>query len=302
MLYADLLRRLPVHRLTYKDAALCAAIALYAFLAVGICYKIMGLEMAETAAGRKIAAPPPPRAAAARAPEDFYAVVARRNLFGVTEKIFERAKPAVVQRVALSSLLQVWGTVAGDDRFSFAVIEERGRAKQGLYHVGDRVAGATIVRITRDRVVMKYEGREEMLKKAEATEAPIVPAAKPVAAGPAPVPPPATAAGDGGKVTINRSDIASSLKDLGHMLSQAQIRQHFTAGAPDGFIVSNIQQGSLYQRLGLVNGDVIQELNNHKIQGADDIIEMYNTMKSGSTMLLKVKRQGKQETFDFAFR
>lgn len=301
MKYAEILRRLPVRRLTSHEAVVCAVIALYALLAVGIMYKGLGLKMAGTATDRKIASPAPPRTTAGRAPEDFYALIGRRNLFGVTEKIFERAKPAAaVQRPPLASLLQVWGTVAGDDKFSFAVIEVRGKGKQALYHIGDRVAGAVVVRIDRDRVVLKYEGKDEIIKKAEATEAPILPASRPAAATAAAVPVPVS--GGSGKITINRSEIVSSLKDLGHMLSQAQIRQHFSAGAPDGFIVNNIQQGSLYQRIGLVNGDVIQELNNHKIQGADDIIEMYNTMKSGSTMLLKVKRQGRQETFDFLFR
>jgi len=105
----------------------------------------------------------------------------------------------------------------------------------------------------------------------------------------------------GGRI-LNRSEIAGSLKDLGQMLSQAQIRPYFTAGAPDGFLISTIQSGSIFQRLGLIHSDIIQELNNHRNQGADDIIEMYNTMKTGTSLALKVKRQGRQEQIDFAIR
>jgi general secretion pathway protein C len=169
-----------------------------------------------------------------------------------------------------------------------------------LYRIGDRVAGATVMRITRDRVFVRLGGKQEVLKKIEAPEEPILPApptGAPAAAAAVPPPPPGA-----GRKTINRSELAGSLKDLGQMLSQAQIRQHFNTGVPDGFMISNIQQGSLYQRLGLADGDVIQELNNRRIQGADDIVELYNTLKAGDSMLLKVQRQGRQEQFDYSFR
>lgn len=294
--YSKLLRLFRSKRIGYGDVIAGLAMILFAYQITGIFYTILETGMIGTAETKSVAAAAPSHPAFAREPEDFYRIIGERNLFGSTDKSVTDKQASGEQTIPLTALLQVRGTVAGDDRFGFAVIEERGKGKQGLFRIGDKVAGATVVRIMRDRVALRIAGKEEILKKAEAPMEPILPAGKPGAA-----PVPASSPSAGGRA-INRSEIAGSLRDLGQMLSQAQIRQNFATGTPDGFIVNNIRPGSIYQRLGLTDGDVIQELNNRKIQSADDIIELYNTLKSGPAILLKIKRQGRQEQLDYIFQ
>ena len=86
------------------------------------------------------------------------------------------------------------------------------------------------------------------------------------------------------------------------MLRQAQIRPYFNAGVPDGFMISNIQAGSLYQKMGVVDGDIIQGVNNRPIRTADDMMELFNTIKSGAGMSLSIKRRGNPETLNYQFR
>ena len=291
--YSRLFDLLKIRGMGRKDAIVLLALIVFAFQISGIFYRILGIAITKTAETKTIAAASPAPASFAKAPEDSYRVIGERNLFGSTDKSLSDKQTGGEQAAPLATLLQVRGTVAGGEKFGFAVIEERGKGKQGLYRIGDKVAGATVVRIMRDKVAFRIEGREEILRRVESTEAPILPPGKREMAAAAPA--------AGGKI-LSRSEIAGSLKDLGQMLSQAQIRPYFTAGVPDGFLVSNIQSGSIFQRLGLIDGDIIQELNSHRIQGADDIIEMYNTMKAGTSLALKVKRQGRQEQIDFAIR
>ena len=68
---------------------------------------------------------------------------------------------------------------------------------------------------------------------------------------------------------------------MGSLLRQAQIRPYFNAGVPDGFLISNIRPGSLYQKMGVVDGDIIQEVNGRKIRTADDVMGLLNTIKAG---------------------
>ncbi len=89
---------------------------------------------------------------------------------------------------------------------------------------------------------------------------------------------------------------------MGSLLRQAQVRPYFNAGVPDGFLISNIRPGSLYQRMGIIDGDIIQEVNNRPIQTADDMMGLLNTLKSGSGMSLTIKRRGKQETLNYQFQ
>ena len=79
---------------------------------------------------------------------------------------------------------------------------------------------------------------------------------------------------------MNRSELNASLKDIGQMLSQAQIRPFFNAGTPDGFQVNQIRQGSIFQKMGIQEGDIIQNLDDRKVQTGDDMVTLFNTLKS----------------------
>jgi general secretion pathway protein C len=158
---------------------------------------------------------------------------------------------------------------------------------------GDTVAGAKVVRINRNSIDLLVGDQERTIKMAETKEAPIIPPSSAAAAVP-----PAPA----GSMVINRSEIGAGFQDMGSMLRQAQIRPYFNAGVPDGFMISNIQAGSLYQKMGIMNGDIIQGVNDRNIRTADDMVNLYNVIKSGSGMALSVKRHGNQETLNYQFR
>ncbi|HAJ26027.1 MAG TPA: deoxyribonuclease HsdR, partial [Syntrophus sp. (in: bacteria)] len=58
----------------------------------------------------------------------------------------------------------------------------------------------------------------------------------------------------------------------------------------------------IFKKMGLVEGDVLQGVNGRQIKTADDVVEFYNSLKSGSPLSLKIKRQGRQEELRVSFR
>ncbi|PIP06712.1 MAG: hypothetical protein COX51_08150, partial [Syntrophobacteraceae bacterium CG23_combo_of_CG06-09_8_20_14_all_50_8] len=80
---------------------------------------------------------------------------------------------------------------------------------------------------------------------------------------------------------LDINDVSASLKDMGAMLSQAQVRPYYSAGVPDGFMVANIKPGSIYEKMGLSEGDIIQGADDRRLITADDMMALYNSMKSG---------------------
>jgi general secretion pathway protein C len=133
---------------------------------------------------------------------------------------------------------------------------------------------------------------------AEMKESPILP---PGQSGTAPAAPPMTPPSPGA-VVLNRNELQDAMADMGSLLSQAQVRPFFNAGVPDGFIVTSIRPGSLYQKMGISNGDVIQEVNGRKIQTADDLTGLLTTLKSSNDISLVVKRGGNPKTMNLQFR
>jgi general secretion pathway protein C len=272
-----------------------------AYFAVGIFYKVLSLSLSRTQAGVAAVETAAGKGPAAGEPVESYKVIMDRNLFGSTDKVFTEKQLAVNAPPPppdITTLFDLRGTVAGDAKYGFAILEDKGKRKQGLYKVGDSLGGGKITKILRNSIVVKIGEEEKTLKIAETKEAPIVP--PPGIVGQAP--PMLPVAGPSGTITVNRSDLNEGLKDIGSMLSQAQVRPYFSMGAPDGFMVSNIRPGSIYQRLGITNGDIIQGVNDRPIKTADDMMQFYNTMKGASNLSLNIRRQGRQEKLNYVFQ
>ncbi|OGP86517.1 MAG: hypothetical protein A2V87_07805 [Deltaproteobacteria bacterium RBG_16_58_17] len=276
-----------------RRTVILTVMAIIIYQGVGIFYQTLTLQLIRM---RPAPAAESVQAAAVpiREPADAYRVIPERNLFDTTTKTAgDKQVAAVQQDIALA--IDLRGTVAGGAKYGFAVVEEKGTQKQRLVKTGDIVAGAKVLRITRNAVDFLMGDQERTLKIAETKEAPILPPSQGGTASTGPPPP-------SGSVVINRSEIGESLEDMGSLLRQAQIRPYFNAGVHDGFMINSIRRGSLYQKMGIVNGDIIQEVNNRKIQTADDMTGLLNAMKSGSSLSLTVKRGGKQETLNYQFQ
>ena len=276
--------------LVSRRTVILVLMAVFLYQGVGIFYKVLTLQIIRMRPAPAAEVKAPAAAATVREPADAYRVIPERNLFGTTTKtVADKQAGPVQQDIAL--LIDLKGTVAGETKYGFAIIEERGTRKQRLVKAGDVIAGAKVVRIKRNAVDLLVEGQERTLKMAETNEAPILP---PPAAGGPPVP--------AGPLVLNRSEVGAGLQDMGSMLRQAQVRPYFNAGVPDGFMISSIQAGSLYQKMGMVDGDIIQGVDNRKIQTADDMMSLFNTLKNASTMALLIKRRGNPETLNYQFR
>jgi len=272
------------------------AITVIVYFAVDIAYRLIELNTP--------APEPEPQAPAAapaadmtKDPLEAYAVIVERNLFRTTDR------PVAVDQMDPNSLeattlqLDLYGTIAGEDGKGYAIIEERDKKRQRLYKVGDKVGGATIVKIARNAVVLRMGDRDQVLKKKELAAAGTNRQARPglaaqqappvtPGAAPSPRPPRPPAGGPSG-----------GAGDLAGLLTQARVTPNVTAGSPgktDGVIINEIQPGSLFENVGLVNGDVIQEVNGKTITGVADLVSMYRDLRPGTSVSVKVTRSGRQ--------
>ena len=272
-------------------------IAVVVYLVVDIAYRLIELNTPPPAPEPQAAAVAP-AADMTKDPLEAYAVIVERNLFRTTDRpiVVDQTDPNSLEATALQ--LDLYGTIAGEGGRGYAIIEERDKKRQRLYKVGDKVAGATIVKIMRNAVVLRLGDKDQVLKKKEiastGNERRALPGmapqqAQPAAPGAAPSPRPLSrppAAGPSG-----------SAADLASLLTQARVIPHVTAGSsgkPDGVIINEIQPGSLFENAGLVNGDVIQEVNGRTVTGVADLVSMYRDLKPGTSLSVKVTRSGRQ--------
>jgi len=222
----------------------------------------------------------------------FYQAIVDRNIFVAEEAAPEESSVKDLEELEPTSLkIALLGTVVGGQQDGFAVIEEVGKKKQGLYRVGDSVEGATVRKILRGKVILRVNDKDEVLTMKEET-----------ASRGEPGYPREQSAEKEGTVVVRRSEVEKSLKNVHQLLSQVRIRPHFTDGVADGLAVSNIKPGSIFARMGLRNGDIVQGLNGRNIQTPDDVMEVYQRLKSGSRITVQIMRNGEEKIINYQIR
>ncbi|MCH5599733.1 PDZ domain-containing protein [Niabella ginsengisoli] len=68
-----------------------------------------------------------------------------------------------------------------------------------------------------------------------------------------------------------------------------------------GVKVIELEKGSDADKAGLKEGDIIKEANGNAVKNADDLLEEKGTVEAGSTLKLKVDRNGKSHDINVLF-
>ena len=218
-----------------------------------------------------------------------YGIITERNLFLTTLKAVsdKQSEGGLFDSDQKITDFDLKGTVACNSSFGFIFIEERDTHKQKLYRLGDMIGSAKLIKITRNTATLRSEGREITLKVKATLEGPLLPNS-PGSATPR-------------SMTLSKKIVNENLSDLKSIMSQAVVRPFLNEGVQEGLIISNIAPNSLYEKMGLQNGDIIIDVNNKRMQSADNLLQTANLMQSGSSIAVNVKRNGKIETINYSF-
>lgn len=186
--------------------------------------------------------------------------------------------------------------VANRPEWSFATLRDDSSSEARLYLNGDTFLGAEILEIERLRVILLNEGRKEYLS-IDGPAAPPRPNMPVATAPPRPGGAPAVAEADVRKVgdnqfEISREDVERQLSNLNTIATQARIVPSFKNGEANGFKVFSIRPGSIYQKLGIQNGDVIKKINGYEINSPDKALEVYAKLKESSKIEVELERRG----------
>jgi general secretion pathway protein C len=198
--------------------------------------------------------------------------------------------PAADARLARSNLnLSLTGVVVRASG-GCALVIVQGQPESAYCTGEDVVPGARLESVLRDRIVIVRGGAREavLMKDAEETPGAAVAAA---------VPPMVQPLGS----QRQRVDRRQLQQQLGRpeFLSQALIVPNPGGG---GFLVREVQSGSLYEKLGLRPGDVIRNVNGQPITNMDDVMRLYQQFSSAERVLVDVQRQGRNETLYYDMR
>ncbi len=268
------------------------AVSLVVYIGVDTFYRVVSSELKEVNTKEIVMEQLPNAEESKRSPLSSFQVITERNLFGSLDKASEDVNEEEIEELELTSLkIALLGTVTGSEQNAFAVIEETDKRKQGLYKIGDSVQNATVKKILREKVVLRVGTKDEILTMEESAASRRDKRRRP-----------SKSTERGTTITVSRKDIQNSLKDINKLMSEVRIRPHFKDGQSDGLSVSRIKGGSIFSKLGLRNGDIVQKINGEPINSPDEVLMLYEKLKSGSRVSLEVTRKGEPKTMNYRFR
>ena len=277
------------------------AITLLSYEVTDLFYKIISIPLSKQTAAVKGNGGSEAKDNRERPQLQDYSIISERNLFLTTLKPAGGNESGIFDSDQKNADFDLKGTVACNSSFGFIVLEERGTRKQKLYKLGDKIGSSILTKITRNTATLKNEERETTLKIKETMEGSLLPNSPGAARGNAAA---GFNPGRGNAATGFNPNMKAGNENFNHMesiMNQAVVRPFMNKGVQEGYIVSNIAPNSLYEKAGLQNGDVIIDVNNNQMHNANDILQVLNSMQSGGSVELNIKRNGRNETLNYSF-
>ena len=231
----------------------------------------------ETVAPRT--APTPPRARSWAERE----IILTRNLFHSSTEAPSLTAAQLQEQLEKSRLpVTLLGTFASSDpALSRATLMDKEKSETLVVAIGDQIKNtAEVQRIERRRVVLIENGapRELTIGEDELGSPTIQRASNPrMAARRAARPAPRATAP---AVPISRETIDQSLQNPSELLTQARVLPKFENGQMVGLQVNGIKPGSLFEELGIQEGDVITEFNGIAISSPDESARIFSELAS----------------------
>lgn len=207
------------------------------------------------------------------------------------------------QGVDLPSVLsevKLIGTFAGGSA-GFAVFEKTSGGNQEVFKTGETVFDAgTLKKVGTEDAVISVGAKEvtfTILKKdplgiqmnhdTDSSETPV--------------------SGHSKKITenewlIDRKAVLNSLDNMGQILTDARLTPRMSKGVIGGFMVTEIKQKSIFDSIGLKNGDILTRINGYDINSPEKAIQVLSGLKGETSVDLDIVRSGQKLSFHYQIR
>lgn len=100
----------------------------------------------------------------------------------------------------------------------------------------------------------------------------------------------------GDTYTLDARRLDEALEDMSALGRQARIFPHYKNGAPTGYKLVGIRAKSLFEQLGLRNGDVVTHLHGQPFTSPAAALEAWSTLRAARRVELGVNRRGEALT------
>ncbi|MGE5809649.1 MAG: PDZ domain-containing protein [Nitrospirota bacterium] len=101
---------------------------------------------------------------------------------------------------------------------------------------------------------------------------------------------------------VDRGSMLANTRNLNRFLMQARTVPYTKRGKVAGFRITRISPGSIYEKIGLQNGDVLLRVNTQNLDNPAKLFSLYKEMRNKRHISLLLSRNGQDRTFQYDIR
>ncbi len=288
----------------YLVAANLLLLALVAYSASSVVGTIIAGRLAPRVAVEMAALPEPIPSEPVK-PAAYYKVISSRDIFNSVQQNVPTPPPVAE---APPPDLALWGVALhGNAASSHCIIEDKKARKQTAYGVGETIEGTdiTIKSIEWRKVTLDRAGKELVLELQEPQS---------MAASTSAVPRPGLAfapsqATDANiqqvaenQYVISRTEVDKALENMSQLFTQVRAVPHFEGGKSIGFRLFAIRRGSLFDKIGLKNGDILKKINDVEFNDPSRALSLMQELRNESDLSVEILRNRQPQTLSYRFQ
>ncbi len=215
-------------------------------------------------------------------------IIARTNVFGPLG-VQQASAPAAATPPPSPLSLTLIGTFVTAGQEPYAIIEDKKKQNQDMFLIGDSVFDqATLKKIYQDRVEIERLGKLEVLKLDEF--------------GGPDAGPGGGIANQGDDYVVDEAELDKGLENLPLLLTQARAVPYFKDGRSIGLRLFAIKSGSLYEKIGLKNGDILKSINGNSLADITQALKLFEQLKQERSINLILEREKQDREFKYTIR
>ncbi len=212
-------------------------------------------------------------------------IITRRKPFGPLGRP-SVAAPTTATPPPSPLMLSLIGTFITSGQEPYAIIEDKKKQSQEMFLLNQSVFDqAVLKKIYQDRVEVERNGRLETLRLDELGGAPSL-----------------SNAPDSDEFVVEEAELDKGLENLPLLLTQARAVPYFKDGRSIGLRLFAIKTGSLYEKIGLKNGDILKTINGNNLGDISQALKLFEQLKQEKSISLVLEREKQDREFKYTIR
>ncbi len=226
-----------------------------------------------------------------------YSPVMKNNPFGFPGGEIKSLTSSMNAKGQQTDIMLI-GTVVGPKELSYAVFRDN-TGIQEIFKIGESVfSSGKLYEVKKDKVMIK---KGEKTTEVPLEDVKVKEIKKQASAGSPTASAFAQKIGRGAYI-VDQVKLQQMISNPGQMMTDARLKPNIVSGREEGFMLSEVKPGGIYNSLGLQDGDVLLRINEYDISNPERALQAFTALKGLERVQIDLIRSGARMTMTYQIK